>query len=83
MFSSFRSACVAPSILSQKRKASQEMDIKNGVAWAALASGHMASFDRRKCRGPLNGPKATGQRCPNGRIDNPNSGWKGKGLWAT
>ena len=39
---------------------------RNGVYWAALASGHMASFDRRKCRGPLNGPKATGQHCPEG-----------------
>ena len=26
----------------------------------------MASFDRRKCKGPLNGPKATGQHCPEG-----------------
>ena len=26
----------------------------------------MASFDRRKCKGPLNGPKATGQQCPEG-----------------
>jgi hypothetical protein len=43
------------------------MDIdRNGVAWVALASGHLASFDRRKCRGPLNGPKATGQHCPEG-----------------
>ncbi|HEX8210516.1 MAG TPA: carboxypeptidase-like regulatory domain-containing protein [Longimicrobium sp.] len=39
---------------------------RNGVYWAALASGHMASFDRRKCRGPLNGPTATGQHCPEG-----------------
>jgi hypothetical protein len=39
---------------------------RNGVAWAALASGHLASFDRRKCKGPLNGPKATGQHCPEG-----------------
>jgi hypothetical protein len=39
---------------------------RNGVMWAALASGHMASFDRRKCKGPLNGPKATGQHCPEG-----------------
>ena len=39
---------------------------RNGVAWAALASGHLASFDRRKCRGPLNGPTATGQHCPEG-----------------
>ena len=43
------------------------MDIdRNGVAWAAMASGHMGSFDRRKCKGPLNGPKATGQHCPEG-----------------
>lgn len=39
---------------------------RNGVYWAALASGHMASFDRRKCKGPLNGPEATGQHCPEG-----------------
>jgi hypothetical protein len=39
---------------------------RNGVYWAALASGHMARFDRRKCKGPLNGPKATGQHCPEG-----------------
>ncbi|AMY11102.1 hypothetical protein LuPra_04347 [Luteitalea pratensis] len=43
------------------------MDVdRNGVVWAALASGHMASFDRRKCKAPLNGPKATGQHCPEG-----------------
>ncbi|SMO50694.1 carboxypeptidase-like regulatory domain-containing protein [Fodinibius sediminis] len=43
------------------------MDIdRNGVAWVALASGHMASFDREKCKGPLNGPQATGQHCPEG-----------------
>jgi hypothetical protein len=43
------------------------MDIdRNGVAWVALASGHLASFDRRKCTGPLNGPEATGQHCPEG-----------------
>jgi hypothetical protein len=39
---------------------------RNGVAWVALASGHMASFDRRKCKGPLNGPTATGKHCPEG-----------------
>ncbi len=39
---------------------------RNGVYWAALSSGHLASFDRRKCKGPLNGPKATGQHCPEG-----------------
>jgi hypothetical protein len=135
---------------------------RNGVIWTVLSSGHVASFDRRKCKGPLNGPTATGQHCsegwtlypvpgPNfkgdpeagsadsnyydwvdqfdtfglgknvpiatgnnsdsllallpdtgkfvvirvpypmgfyakgldGRIDNPNTGWKGKGLWST
>ena len=137
------------------------MDIdRNGVVWTPLASGHLASFDRRACTGPLNGPTATGQHCPegwtlypeplpqlkgltdsgsaeasyytwvdqfdilglgrnvpintgnesgallalkdgewvvmrvpyplgfytkwmDGRIDDPNAGWKGKGLWAT
>ena len=137
------------------------MDIdRNGVVWTPLASGHMASFDRSKCAGPLNGPEATGRHCPegwtlyeeplpqfkgitdsgsaegsyytwvdqfntlglgenvpintgnaseallalkdgewvilrvpyplgfytkwmDGRIDDPSSGWKGKGLWAT
>ena len=39
---------------------------KQGVVWASLASGHLASFDRRKCKGPLNGPKATGDHCPEG-----------------
>jgi hypothetical protein len=39
---------------------------RNGVFWASLASGHLASFDRRKCKGPLNGPNATGKHCPEG-----------------
>jgi len=43
------------------------MDIdRHGVVWTPLSSGHMASFDRRKCQGPLNGPKATGGHCPEG-----------------
>ena len=43
------------------------MDIdRNGVVWTVLASGQFASFDRRKCKGPLNGPTATGQHCPEG-----------------
>ncbi len=43
------------------------MDIDSkGVVWASLASGHFASFDRRKCEGPLNGPAATGRHCPEG-----------------
>ncbi|MDX1394929.1 MAG: carboxypeptidase-like regulatory domain-containing protein [Gemmatimonadota bacterium] len=39
---------------------------RNGVMWVGLASGHLASFDRRRCTGPLNGPEATGQHCPEG-----------------
>jgi hypothetical protein len=38
---------------------------RNGVYWTALASGHLASFDRRKCK-VLRGPGATGQHCPEG-----------------
>jgi hypothetical protein len=136
------------------------MDIdRSGVVWVSLSSGHLGSFDRRKCK-VLNGPTATGKHCPegwtlypfpgpqfenvtesgsaessyytwvdqfdtfglgkdvpiatgnlndallalvdgkfvtlrvpyplgfytkwmDGRIDNPKTGWKGKGLWAT
>jgi hypothetical protein len=39
---------------------------RRGIVWTVLASGHLASFDRRKCKGPLNGPTATGQHCPEG-----------------
>ena len=43
------------------------MDIDSkGVVWTPLGSGHMASFDRSKCKGPLNGPTATGKQCPEG-----------------
>ena len=43
------------------------MDVdRNGVAWVALASGHLASFDRSKVSAPLNGPKATGQHAHDG-----------------
>ena len=38
-----------------------------GVVWTPLSSGHLASFDRSKCKGPLNGPSAAGgQHCPEG-----------------
>jgi hypothetical protein len=39
---------------------------RNGVVWVSLGSGHLGQFDRRKCKGPLNGPKATGDHCPEG-----------------
>ena len=42
------------------------MDIdRNGVVWSSLSSGHLASFDRRKCK-VLNGPTAIGKHCPEG-----------------
>ncbi len=39
---------------------------RNGVVWGSLASGHLAAFDRSKCKGPRNGPDATGDHCPEG-----------------
>jgi hypothetical protein len=52
----------------------------NGVIWAALAgSNDLAAFDRRKCTGPLNGPTATGQQCPEGWTLYPVPGPKFKG----
>jgi hypothetical protein len=39
----------------------------NGVVWTVLSSGHLASFDRRLCKGPLNGPTtAEGKQCAEG-----------------
>jgi hypothetical protein len=37
-----------------------------GVVWVSLASGHLGSFDRNRCKGPLNGPQAVGDQCPEG-----------------
>ncbi len=39
---------------------------RDGVLWGSGSSGHLISFDRRKCKGPLNGPTATGDHCPEG-----------------
>ena len=39
---------------------------RDGIFWASLASGHLGKFDRSKCKGPLNGPNATGKHCPEG-----------------
>jgi len=38
----------------------------HGVVWTSLGSGHLGEFDRSKCRGPLKGPNATGNHCPEG-----------------
>ncbi len=37
-----------------------------GVVWVSLGSGDLGSFDRTKCKGPLNGPQATGDQCKEG-----------------
>jgi hypothetical protein len=52
-----------------------------GVVWVSLGSGHIGSFDRTKCKGPLNGPKATGDHCPEGWAFHqyPGPGFKGIG----
>ena len=62
-----------------KTKLSEEYDVpmpgfgprggdidSRGVVWVSLGSGHLGSFDRSKCKAPLNGPKATGGQCPEG-----------------
>lgn len=39
----------------------------NDVVCVPLDSGHIGSFDRRQCKGPLNGPGAEkGEKCPEG-----------------
>ena len=53
---------------------------RHGVIWTALSgSGHMASFDRRKCR-VLRGPEATGQHCPEGWTLYPTPGPQMQGV---
>jgi hypothetical protein len=44
------------------------MDVdRKGVVWVPLDSGHIGSFDRTLCKGPLNGPGAElGNKCPEG-----------------
>ncbi|MBM3778229.1 MAG: carboxypeptidase regulatory-like domain-containing protein [Acidimicrobiia bacterium] len=54
---------------------------RNGVVWAGLGSGHMASFDRRKCK-VLNGPTvANGLHCLEGWTfyQQPGPNFKGVG----
>jgi hypothetical protein len=44
-----------------------DVDRSTGVIWMALNSGHFAEFDRRRCKGPLNGPTSTtGEHCVEG-----------------
>lgn len=57
------------------------MDIDtNGVVYVPLASGQLGQFDRRKCKGPLNGPTATGNQCPEGWTLYPFPGPQFRGL---
>jgi hypothetical protein len=53
----------------------------NGVLWGSASSGHLVSFDRRKCKAPLNGSKATGNHCPEGwsMYKYPGPGFEGLG----
>jgi hypothetical protein len=53
---------------------------RDGVMWVSLASGHLGRFDRAKCKGPLNGPAATGQHCPEGWTLYPFPGPQFKGV---
>jgi len=39
---------------------------RDGVLWGSGSNGSLISFDRSKCKGPLNGPQATGNHCPEG-----------------
>ncbi len=41
---------------------------RNGVVWTVLASGHFASFDRRKCKGPAERPQGHRPAVPR-RLD--------------
>ena len=48
-----------------------DIDSKN-VVWTVLSSGHLASFDRSKCKGPLNGPTRDRTALPR-RLDAPHA----------
>jgi hypothetical protein len=53
---------------------------RNGIIWTAMGgSGHLASFDRRKCK-VKNGATATGQHCVEGWTLYPSPGPKFKGV---
>lgn len=46
----------------------------NGIIWSALGSGHMASFDRRKCAAVTGQALTDAQRCPEGWTLYPSPG---------
>ena len=54
---------------------------RNGVVWTALAgSGHLASFDRKKCKVLTGEAATTGQHCPEGWTLYPLPGPRMKGV---
>jgi len=54
---------------------------KDGRLWGSGSAGHLIEFDRSKCKGPLNGPNATGNHCPEGFTLHryPGPGFEGTG----
>jgi hypothetical protein len=57
---------------------------RNGVAYVPLSSGHLGAFDRRKCKGPLNGAEAAeGKLCPEGWTLTPFPGPQFRGVTET
>ncbi len=57
---------------------------RNGLVWTGLQSGHLASFDRKKCH-VLKGPTATGTHCPEGWTlhQTPGPRFKGDTTWGS
>ena len=58
---------------------------RNGVVWTGLSgSGHLASFDRRKCRNLVSGPEMLeGRQCPEGWSVYPSPGPNLRGVTET
>jgi hypothetical protein len=52
---------------------------RNGVYWVSLSSGHLGKFVILRVPYPMGFFAKWGE----GRIDDPNGGWKGRSLWAT
>ncbi len=57
---------------------------RNGLVWTGLQSGHLASFDRRRCK-VLRGPSATGAHCPEGWTlhQTPGPRFRGDTTWGS
>ena len=59
---------IVPAARGRVRAHAASMSTSKGVAWTALSSGHMASFDRSKCKRAVEGPGSavTGRQCAEG-----------------